>query len=283
MKAKYILILLISMLFCSSCSEYSRLMKSSDNDLKFAKAKEYYQRGKYLQAATLLESVIIPLRGTEKGEEALYMVASSYYGNRDYLTARGYYSGYCKSYPRGRYAEECKFHVGLCYYNDSPEAKLDQTSTQKAVDEFTSFIQAYPNSIYTAEAQSKKQELRDKLAYKAFLNARLYYRLGNYQGNNYLSCIVAATNALKEFPESIYREELSYLILKAKYRQAVESVASKQSDRYHDAIDEYYTFTQEYPDSQYKKEALDLLQNAQKATGTATSAAPTVSTEKVNK
>ena len=91
MKAKYILILLISMLFCSSCSEYSRLMKSSDNDLKFAKAKEYYQRGKYLQAATLLESVIIPLRGTEKGEEALYMVASSYYGNRDYLTARGYY------------------------------------------------------------------------------------------------------------------------------------------------------------------------------------------------
>lgn len=265
MKAKYLLILFSSAVLLTSCGEYQHAIKSTDNDLKFSKAMEYYEKGKYLEACTLLESVVIPFRGTQKGEQALFTLASAHYKNKDYLTARSYFSGYGRSYPRGTYAEEAAFHVGMCYYKDSPEAKLDQVGTRKAIDEFTSFMQSYPNSIFVAEAQSKRQELNDKLAYKAFLNARLYFRLGNYQGNNYRSCVIAATNALREFPESIYREELSFLILKAKYRQAVESVEEKKADRYHDTVDEYYNFVQEYPESQFKKEADDILADSKNA------------------
>ena len=147
MKAKYLLILLCSLFLFTSCGEYQRLMKSTDNELKFTKAKEYYEKGKYLEACTLLEAVVVPFRGTQKGEEALYLLASAHYKNKDYITARSYFSGYGRSYPRGVYAEECAFHVGLCYYNDSPEAKLDQVGTVKAVDEFTTFMQTYPNSV----------------------------------------------------------------------------------------------------------------------------------------
>ena len=269
MKAKTTLIALCAILLgiCTGCGEYSRLVKSSDNDLKFAKAKEYYEKGKYLEACTLLEPVVVPFRGTKKGEEALFLLASSYFKNKDYITARGYFSGYGRSYPRGDYAEEAAFHVGLCYYKDSPEAKLDQQGTRKAINEFTSFMQSYPQSIHVAEAQAKKQELRDKLAYKAYLNCRLYYRLGNYQGNNYRSCVIAANNALREFPESVYREELAFLILKAKYQQAVESVESKKNDRFHDALDEYYNFMQEYPETEYRKEAESIRKTSQKHLG----------------
>lgn len=267
MKAKYLLILLCSALLFTSCGEYQRLLKSTDNDLRFAKAKEYYEKGKYLEACTLLEAVVVPMRGTKKGEEALYIMASAYYKNKDYITARSYFAGYCRSYPNGDYAEECSFRQGMCYYMDSPEAKLDQVGTMKAIDQFTSFMQSYPKSIFVAEAQSKKQELRDKLAYKAYLNARLYFRLGNYMGNNYRSCVIAATNALQEFPESIHREELSFLILKAKYKQAVESVESKKADRFRDTVDEYYSFMQEYPDTEFKKEAEDILAVSQKNLG----------------
>ncbi|MCQ2207858.1 MAG: outer membrane protein assembly factor BamD [Paludibacteraceae bacterium] len=267
MKAKYLLILLCSMVLFTSCGEYQRLVKSTDNDLKFAKAKEYYEKGKYLEACTLLEAVVVPFRGTQKGEEALFLLGSAHYKNKDYIAARSYFSGYMRSSPRGNFAEESQSHVGLCYYQDSPEAKLDQVGTKKAIEEFDKFMKGFPNSMHVAEAQSKRQELNDKLAYKAYLNSRLYYRLGNYQGNNYRSCVISATNALREFPESIYREELSFLILKAKYRQAVESVESKKQDRYHDTIDEYYNFIQEYPDTEYKKEALSILEDSQKHVG----------------
>ena len=263
MKLNRIAILLCTVLMCS-CSEYSKLVKSSDVELKLTKAKEYYEKKKYLETATLLEPCIVPLRGTEKGEEALYLMASSYFYNKDYISARSYFSGYTKSYPRGQYAEECKFMAAMCYYKDSPEAKLDQVSTVKAIDEFGSFIQKYPNSIHVAEATSKKQELTDKLAYKAYLNSKLYFRLGNYQGNNYKACIITANNALKDYPESIYREELAFLILNARYHEAVESVASKQMDRFRETVEEYHNFTQEYPDGQFRKNADEIYKVAQK-------------------
>ena len=42
-------------------------------------------------------------------------------------------------------------------------------------------------------------ELYDKLAYKEYLSAKLYYNLGTYLGNNYLSAeIIAKNKALEE-------------------------------------------------------------------------------------
>ena len=265
MKAKvfYILALVFS-LAVSSCSEYTKLQKSGDNDLKFAKAKEYYEKGKYLNAASLLESVVHSFRGTEKGEEALFLLAKCHLMNEDYMTARSYFSGYHRSYPRGRYAEQSKFYVGYCYYKDSPEVKLDQTSTKKAVEELSLFIDIYPQSAKVPEAQSIIQEMNDKLAYKAYLSAKLYFNLGNYMGNNYLSCVIAANNAIKAFPESIHREELSFLILKAKFLQAEESVDEKRADRYRETVDEYYNFTNEFPESKFAKEAQSIFAKSNK-------------------
>ena len=56
-------------------------------------------------------------------------------------------------------------------------------------------------------------EMYDKLAQKELYNARLYYNLGSYLGNNYLSCEVTAKNALKNYPSNKYQEEFNWLIL----------------------------------------------------------------------
>ena len=70
--------------------------------------------------------------------------------------------------------------------------------------------------------------LQDKLVLKELYSARLYYNLGNYMGNNYLSCVITAQNALKDYPYTDYREDLSILILRAKYEMAVNSVEDKK-------------------------------------------------------
>jgi outer membrane protein assembly factor BamD len=263
MKAKNIYILLISVLFIVSCNSYSKIQKSSDNDLKFTTARELYEKGKYIQAATLFESVLPAFRGTEKGEEALYLLGMSYLKNKDYYMARGYFSNYYRSYPRGKYAEDSKFYVGYCYYKDSPDVKLDQTSTIQSLEELFLFADLYPNSSRLPEVLSMVKELQDKLAYKAYLNADLYYRLGNYMGNNYLSAVIAASNAIKEFPNSKYTEELSFLILKSKFQQAEKSVEAKMEERYRDTVDEYYNFIKQYPESKLRKEAQQILTKSQ--------------------
>jgi len=237
MKIKNIYILLLSLLLVS-CGEYTKLQKSADNNLKFEKAKEYYEKKKYMQAATLFESVFTAFRGTEKGEEALYLLAMSYLNNKDFLTARSYFASYFRTYPKGKYAEESEFYVGYSFYKNSPNPKFDQTNTVRAVEELLLFTELFPQSPRLPEAAAMIKEMREKLAYKAYLNATLYYKLGNYKGNNYLSAVIAATDAIEEFPESKHREELAFIILKSKYQQAVRSVPHRMEDRYRDTVDE---------------------------------------------
>ena len=47
--------------------------------------------------------------------------------------------------------------------------------------------------------------------------------------------------------------------------QAEKSVESKIKDRYRDTVDEYYNFINEFPNSQYKKEADRMFKKAQKS------------------
>ena len=97
-------------------------------------------------------------------------------------------------------------------------------------------------------------ELQEKLALKELMATKLYFNLGTYMGNNYLSAVITAQNALKNYPYSKYREEFMYLIAKAKYELALVSVDEKLQGRYRDVVDEYYNYTNEYPEGKYLKD-----------------------------
>ena len=247
-----------------SCGEYNKILKSTDYELKYDYAKKAFERKKYMQAATLLEELVAIFKGTDRAEESLYLLARSYYLNKDYITSGEYFQAYYKNYPKGEYTELARFYCGYGYYLDSPEAKLDQTGTYRAIDEMQRFLDYFPNSERAKQAQDIIFELQDKLVYKELLNAQLYYNLGNYMGNNYESCVITAQNALKDYPYTDYREELSILILRARYEMAIYSVEDKKADRYRETVDEYYAFKNEFPESKYLKEAEKIFNESQK-------------------
>ena len=163
-----------------------------------------------------------------------------------------------------QYTELARFYAGYGYYLNSPEAKLDQSGTYKAIDEMQRFLDYFPHSERAKEAQDVIFELQDKLVYKELLNSQLYYNLGNYMGNNYQSAVITAQNAIKEYPYSKYKEALSMIILKAKFQEASQSVYEKKADRFRDVIDEYYSFINDYPDGPNAKEAKDIFRVANK-------------------
>ena len=244
---------IIAIAFLSfSCGEYQKLLKSSDPDLKYNKAIEYFEAEDYMRAQTLLDDVTAYYRGTERSEDVLYYLAESYMGQKDYYSATEYYQTYVKTYPKGEKTDYCKYMVGYCYYLDSPDSRLDQTSTENAVLALQEFIDIYPESNKVQDANKLLEELADKLAYKEYKNADLYYNLGNYLGNNYESAIIVSENAIEQYPANKYREELLFIILKAKYQQALMSVEDRREERYQDAMDEYYAFVTEYPDSKHQ-------------------------------
>jgi len=258
------IILLLVVLSLVSCSNYQKLLKTDDAELKYTKAVEYFDKGDFLRASTLFDAVATYYKGTERSETVLNYLAKSYMGQKDYFSASEYYKTYVKTYPKGKYVIESKYMIGYCYYLDSPYARLDQASTLNSIAALQEFIDVYPESERVKDANKLLDEMKNKLAYKAYLNAKLYYNLGNYLGNNYQSAVIAAQNALKNFPSTTYREELSMLILDSKYQQAVQSIDEKRIERYRNTIDEYYNFENEYPEGKYAKQAEKIFSESKK-------------------
>ena len=248
----------------SGCGEYTKVLKSRDADYKFEYAKKAYNQKKYLQASTILSDLIVPLRGGPKGEEALFLLAMSYYENKDYLNSGVYFKNYYSRYPKGKYAELSRFYSGYGYYLESPDPQLDQSNTVKAIEELQGFLDYFPKSDKVTVAQNAIFEMQDKLTFKELQNAQLYYNLGTYMGNNYESAIITAKNAIKEYPYSKYKEELEMLVLKARYQEANLSIDERKADRFRDVIDEYYSFIGNYPDSPKREEADNILKIARR-------------------
>lgn len=269
---KYIVLALLSAGVFSSCGEYNKVLKSTDYEYKYEAAKSYFAKGQNSKAATILEELIPIMKGTAYGEESLYMLAMTYFNQGDYVTASHYFNTYYTTYPRGTYTELARYNSGKALYLDTPEPKLDQSSTYKAIQELQMFMEYFPRSERRELAQNMIFELQDKLVEKEYLSAKLYYDLGSYTGNtvysstgnNYLAAIVTAQNILKDYPYTKLREELSILILRAKYDMAKESVIEKKEERMLETVDEYYAFKNEFPESKYIKEVEDIFKDASK-------------------
>ena len=273
---KYIAIVLLSGAFLASCGEYNKVLKSTDYINKYEAAKSYFGQGQYLKASTLLEELIPILKGTSDAEESLYMLAMTYYNQGDYISASHYFTNYYNTYPKGTYTELARYHSGKALYLDTPEARLDQSSTYKAIQELQMFMEYFPQSERKSEAQVMIFALQDKLVLKEYLSAKMYYDLGTYtgnasmnadgqiNGNNFLACITTAENILKDYPYTSMREDVSILLLRAKYKLGVESVLEKIEERMRETIDEYYAFKNEFPESKYMKEVEKIYKEASK-------------------
>lgn len=272
MKRAFLYAACVATLLFTSCGDYVKVQKTTDYDYRYEAAKQYYAEGEYNRAALFLQEMVTGLKGTDKGEESLFLLGMSSYKSRNYDAATAYFRKYYETYPEGVYTEKAHFYCGMSLFNNVPEIKLDQSATLEASSEFQQFLELYPNSVFSDMAQANIFKLQDRLVEKEYLSAKLYYDLGSYFGNctnggsNYQACIVTAENAIKDFPYMTRREDFAILILRAKFELAAQSVESKKEERYHNAIDEYYGFTNEYPESKYLKEAEELFNKAKKYT-----------------
>jgi len=261
-------ILLILLVLLASCSEFDKLMKSSDYDLKKAKAREYFEAGKYARATELLAQLLPRFRGTEEAEDLNWMNAQSFYLMKDYYSAGAYFKGYTDQYPFGKYTEEAYFMGAFCDYKISPRAALDQENTRNAIEGFNIFMNRYPYSSRIEECKTYLREIEERLVEKSYLSAKLYYDMKEYK-----AAVTALTNSLRLHSSSRYREEMMFLKLNSLYMYAENSFAFRQKERFQATLDDYYSFMEEFPDSKYGKDVRRIFQKTNEYLKTGTTEA----------
>ena len=79
-------------------------------------------------------------KGTDKAEEALYIQAECYFGQKDYEMSAHYFRQLAKMYPGSSYVEDCYYMEALSYYKSSPKPVITSYSIHytKLYDRVTS-------------------------------------------------------------------------------------------------------------------------------------------------
>lgn len=260
MKKTFFWFLLPALVLLASCkSKFEKIRTSNDGELILKKAFEYYDEKEYFKAQTLFELVLNQVKGRQESEKAYFEYAYCHYYLKEYILAAYYFKNFSNTFTSSPQREEAAFMSAFSNYQLSPNYKLEQGNTVKAIEEFQTFTNLFPESKRVDECNKLIDECRRKLEEKAFAEGQLYFNLRQYQ-----SATISFDNLLKEYPESPDAERVRYLIAKSGHLLAENSVLEKKEERYADSIRRCEDFLAKYPSGKYSKEIKQIKKDSEK-------------------
>lgn len=241
MKVKLLLVLITATLL-NSCGPYNKLLKSDDAMAQYDAAFKYYEKEKYERAKSLFDNALPALIGTAYEDTVLFTLGKVMYDSEDFEMAGETMNQYRNKFPRSDRTPEAEYIYAMSFYMISGDVEKDQTNTRRAIIAFGEYLNRHPESIFAPEIKLMTEELNNKLYYKKYLNAAIYFKLGHYY-----SAVTSLRALLKDHPETPYREDIMFLICKSWFEYAGNSVYARQLDRYLKMIDAYYNFKTTFP------------------------------------
>lgn len=248
--------LLFSVVSCKS--EYEKIRTSGDGERILNQAFAYYEKEQYLRAQTLFDLVLTNLRGDPRAEKAYFYYAYSHYYQKDYTLAAYYFKTFSNTFTNSPFREEAAFMSAYSNYQQSPTFRLEQSNTEKAIEEFQVFVNLFPASKRVDECNKLIDEMRRKLEEKAFAEGQLYFDLRQYQ-----SAVISFDNLLRDYPESPDAERVRYLIAKSAFLLSENSIVEKKQERYAETVVRSNDFLDKYPTGKYSKEIKTIRKQAE--------------------
>jgi outer membrane protein assembly factor BamD len=256
---KRIILVLLTIGFLSSCSEYQKVYNGKDITAKHKLAWKYYEAKNYKKADLLFSQIDVMYKHKPSYQRLLFAHAMSLYNMEYFVSSGEKLRKFTRLYPESSKAEEASYYIVKAYNSLSPKYTTDQSYTNRAIEEVQNFVKKYPYSKYKKEINEINAQLNDKLEHKDFDIAKKYYDLDYYK-----SAIAALNNFLIDFPGSKYKESALYYRFKAASELALKSVFSKKEDRINQAIGYYKNFESKNPKSEYLADAKKMLKKLKK-------------------
>jgi outer membrane protein assembly factor BamD len=157
----------------AGCSPMPELGEATAADT-YTIGQEAADRGDYILAIEAFQRVIDEAPLHELADDALIGLADAHRAIGDFASAEAEYAQLMEDYPRSPLVPEAEFKLGLSYFEQSLPAALDQSMTDRAIEQLNHFLTKYPGSQFADQAREKIQELRERLAKKDYDNAMLY-------------------------------------------------------------------------------------------------------------
>ena len=251
-KFTYIVTGIAAVLIASSCSDYNKILKSDNYGEKFDMANYLYDSvgtsSSKVRSISLYEQIYQRTPKQGEGELAYFRIGKAYYESGDFYMAGYYLSQFPQRFPYSPKAEESTFLSAMCSVNNSPEWSLDQMETDVAINNLQQFVDRYPNSTLIDSCNNIIDGLRFKLETKSFEAIKLYSKT-----ENFMAAESSSLTFIDDYPMSVFKEEVHYLLVMNSYFLAKNSVEKKKKERIEQTIERYSTFVAAFPESKYMR------------------------------
>lgn len=244
MRARFLYIL-IPAIFIWGCSSSIDLSDLGPEE-RLQHAIKLYEDEDYQEALIEFEALILQYPGSSIVDDAQYYLGLAKYQREEYILAAYEFSKLIKSMPASDFVDDAQFMLAESYYELSPDYNLDQRYTKKAVEEYQAFIDFFPLNEKVQQAESKIQELNEKLAKKDYNIALIYVKLDYYS---------AAIKYFENVTETYHDTEYAPLSSYGKILILLER------DREDEALAELKKFVKLYPEDENFEEVADLLES----------------------
>jgi outer membrane protein assembly factor BamD len=237
-----ILVIAVFSLFIWGCGSSIDTSNYTPSE-RLAYAQKLYNDEDYLEAVQEFQAIILQYPGNPVVDDAQYYLAESRYQRGEYILAAYEFSKLIKTMPASEFVPKAQFMLAECYYGLSPDYRLDQQYTKKAISEYQAFIDFFPANEKVKEAEKKISELNDKLAHKEYNTADLYETMGDDR-----SALIYYTNVIDDYHDTQYAPIAMY--------DKINLLVSMNKNN--DALDEISKFLERYPDDKRIKELQEL-------------------------
>lgn len=167
---------LLAVLFLPACAVFKKQLPVTP-EMAYVRGMAAYQAHRYPRAAELIKQwVDANSAGDPRMPQALLALGISHIHTAEYLTSASELLRLITDYPQQAEQQEARFRLCEAYQNLSPRAQLDQQYTETAITYCQSFAEYYGTTPQADTARTWIAGMREKLAYKSYLNGMFYLR-----------------------------------------------------------------------------------------------------------
>jgi len=147
--------LMLGLAACSGARVEELAFTDTPPDQLYNEGLVLMNEGDYRTATLKFEEVDRLHPHTQFGRRSQVMMAFANYSQGKYPEAINAARRFITLYPRDEDAAYAQYIIGNSYFKQIPDVTRDQAETRKALDEFRTLIEKYPDSIYVDDAQAK--------------------------------------------------------------------------------------------------------------------------------
>ncbi len=162
----------------AGCASMPKVPPGTEAD-RMQAAREALEQGNTAETLVIVRQLLADRPGSRFADEAIYLAGRAMYEDGDFLEAEDRFRRVLREYPESPFAADASYYLALALLSQSRPAALDQTETLAALTQFRSYLSRNPNGEHAERARGHIEDIRDKLAEKAYKNGALYDKLGD--------------------------------------------------------------------------------------------------------